>query len=73
MPLEDFKKDYFEFRRGGGHDKVRWNSEHFDAVFQELGLRLASDSREYPKGSTNAKVQKQWIMGLDVRIDDEEM
>ena len=71
MPLEDFKQDYFEFRRNGGHDKIRWNAEHYDAVFQETGLCIIPDSREYPKGSSNAKVQKPWILGLDVHFDDE--
>ena len=71
MPLEDFKKEYFEFRRNGGHDKIRWNAEHYDAVFQEIGIHVMTDAREYPKGSNNAKVSKQWIHGVDIHIDDD--
>ena len=73
MPLEDFKKDYFEFLKSGGHDKVRWTPEHYESVFQEVGIGVFTDAREYPAGSKNSKVTKPWMVGIDLRYDDETM
>ena len=66
MPLDDFKKEYFEFRRSGGHATVKWNTEHYDAVFQERSLLVETETREYPPGSGSTATKK-WISGINLR------
>lgn len=71
MAVDDFKRDYFEFLRCGGHDKVKWVEGHYDAVFQEFGITLKIASEAYPAGSTNQPSTKTWMYGIDVKPDDE--
>ena len=71
MPLDDFKQEYFEFRRAGGVDKIKWNKEHYDSCFQEKGMEVLTGTHEYPAGSGNPKVTKKFIHGIDLRGEDE--
>ncbi len=71
MPLDDFKQIYTEFRKQSGHDKVKWTKDHYDTVFQDVGVFIVNDTREYG----GARKTQLFISGMDLKsqqtIDDD--
>lgn len=63
MFLEDFKTLYSEFRRKNGFDKIRWQKEHYAAVFQEQSIVIYSDTKTYD-GTEKSGL---WLLGIDLR------
>lgn len=38
MPLTDFKRDYFEFRKANGFSSVGWTRDHYETTFLTMGI-----------------------------------
>ena len=67
MPLEAFKEAYFEFRKQSGYDKVKWNKEHYDTVFQDASIHIITGTRDYNgEGSKTT----QYLTGIDLKQQD---
>lgn len=66
MPLEDFKEEYFQFRKQNGGDKVRWTAAHYQAVFTDMSLILQGPDERVFRGTP---VVKKWLQGIDLRQD----
>lgn len=69
MPLDNFKQAYTDYRKENGFDKVKWTREHYDAVFQDMGLYVKKDKRDYD-GTTRTG---NFIFGVDFKNDDDGM
>lgn len=67
MPMVDFQKAYMEYRRQNGMDKVSWKADHYNAVFSDMGLHIATDKRSY----NGQNIKRNHLVGIDVRREDE--
>lgn len=66
MPLDDFKQAYTDYRKENGFDKVKWTREHYDAVFQDIGVAIKKDTKEY----NGSKRTGNFVVGLDLKNDE---
>lgn len=63
MPLGDFKAMYHDFRQANEFDPdYKWTREHYDHVFQDMGICIRRDTRMYD-GVTRSE---SFVMGMDV-------
>ena len=65
MPLQDLCEDYMAYLKSNGHGTLRykdWLNEYQD-TFEELGLGVMSDKREYPPNS-GQKLNTRWVLGV---------
>lgn len=68
MPLQDLCEDYMAYLKSNGHGTLRykdWLNEYQD-TFEELGLSVMSDEREYPPNS-GQKLNTHWVLGIAPR------
>jgi hypothetical protein len=63
MPLDDFKEIYSQYRKQNGHNQVKWSKDHYDTVFQDAGLFVVNDTREYG----GIRKTQLFISGMDLK------
>ena len=61
MPLDDFKKDYLVWRNSNNHPKIPWTSDHYQTVFECLGLTVEKRNKRTFMGEERTGA---WIVGL---------
>ena len=66
MPLDDFKQAYTDYIKENGLDRVKWTREHYDAVFQDLGILVNKAKMEYDGTMRTGN----FIIGLDLKKED---
>ena len=52
VPMEDFKEEFFQYRKANDRDKIRWVSEYYQPIFRDYGVRIV----------------KGWIEGLKFAV-----
>lgn len=65
MPQDDFVKLYMQYRADNGWPKIKWDTDHFKSVFQDLGIHLTTfaETRRYQ----GRDIQDKWLLGLDLK------
>lgn len=64
MSMEDFKEEFFQYRKANGRDKIRWNSALYIPIFHVYSVLPTTDKRVY----NGTSVVKEWILGLKFTV-----
>ena len=67
MPLDEFKREYFEFRKSNGHSTIGWTKDHYQSTFQSWELSTVRRTLEY----CGNKRCTDWVVGLVIQTDEE--
>ena len=68
MPLKDFKDLYSLFRKSNGENRCKWNEDHYQATFQEKGLKVHSLTKDI----NGKQYTGQFVFGLQTKQHDQE-
>jgi hypothetical protein len=69
MSLADFKTMYYLYRKDNNEDRVKWNKDHYHAVFQEIGINIQKKTLQ----NENRQVTQEYVVGLQMVAEDIEM
>ena len=67
MPLDDFKTDYFEYRRANGFPAVPWTRDSYQSCFQSKELFIQRTALEY---GGNMRSRTDFLMGIELAPED---
>lgn len=62
MPLDDFKRRYYEFRKANGFGQTEWTKDHYETTFMAYDISTCKGTMQYE----GRQQTKQWVCGLDL-------
>lgn len=68
MPLDEFKRHYFDYRKANGFPTVTWTRDHYTYTFKALDVGVVRHTMTYKGRERNTE----WIVGLTMREDEME-
>ena len=66
MLMDDFKSDYFEYRKANGFGTEKWTQEHYGSTFSALNIAVQRDTRDVHGRPKTAN----FLIGIDVADDE---